>query len=116
MKAKLAPAGRASLLVGTAPIYASVLAVVFLGERLGRRRWAGSAVALGGTAVIAVSHGLGFGASALIVLAAAVLQGIFHTAQKPLLARYTSFEVTAYAMWAGTAFILPWTGSLLAAL
>ena len=76
----------------------------------------GSAVALAGTAVIAASHGLGFGASALIVLAAAVLQAIFHTAQKPLLARYTGFEVTAYAMWAGTAFILPWTGSLLRAL
>ena len=76
----------------------------------------GSAVALAGTALIAASHGLGFGASALIVLAAAVLQGIFHTAQKPLLARYTGFEVTAYAMWAGTVFILPWTGSLLRAL
>ena len=66
--------------------------------------------------VIAVSHGLGFGAAALIVLAAAVVQGIFHTAQKPLLARYTGFEVTVYAMWAGTLFILPWAGSLLRAL
>src|ERR1700677_871020 len=109
---RVVPAGTASLLVATAPVYASVLAVVFLGERPGRRRWAGSAVALAGTAVIAVSHGLGFGASALIVLAAAVLQGIFHTAQKPLLARYPSFEVTAYAMWAGTVFVLPWAGSL----
>ena len=96
---------------------ASLLAVAFLGERSSRRHrasqhWAGSAVALAGTALIAASHGLGFGASALIVLAAAVLQGVFHTAQKPLLARYTGFEVTAYAMWAGTVFILPWTGSL----
>jgi drug/metabolite transporter (DMT)-like permease len=73
-------------------------------------------VALAGTALIAVSHGLGFGVSALVVLAAAVLQGIFHTAQKPLLARYTGFEVTAYAMWAGTVFILPWAGSELRAL
>jgi drug/metabolite transporter (DMT)-like permease len=113
---RVVPAGTASLLVATAPVYASVLAVLFLGERPGPRRWAGSAVALAGTAVIAVSHGLGFGASALIVLGAAVLQGIFHTAQKPLLARYTSFEVTAYAMWAGTAFILPWAGSALRAL
>ncbi len=31
-----------------------------LGERLGRRWWAGSGVALAGTAIIAVSHGLGF--------------------------------------------------------
>ena len=113
---RVVPAGTASLLVATAPVYASLLAVAFLGERASRRRWAGSAVALAGTALIAASHGLGFGVSALIVLAAAVLQAIFHTAQKPLLARYTGFEVTAYAMWAGTVFILPWTGSLLRAL
>jgi len=110
---RVVPAGTASLLVATAPVYASLLAVAFLGERSSRRRWAGSAVALAGTALIAVSHGLGFGVSALVVLAAAVLQGVFHSAQKPLLARYTGFEVTAYAMWAGTVFILPWTGSLL---
>jgi drug/metabolite transporter (DMT)-like permease len=113
---RVVPAGTASLLVATAPVYASLMAVAFLGERSTRRRWAGSAVALAGTALIAASHGLGFGASALIVLAAAALQAIFHTAQKPLLARYTGFEVTAYAMWAGTVFILPWTGSLLRAL
>ena len=113
---RVVPAGTASLLVATAPVYASLLAVAFLGERSSRRRWAGSAVALAGTALIAASHGLGFGASALVVLGAAVLQGVFHTAQKPLLARYTGFEVTAYAMWAGTLFILPWTGSLLRAL
>jgi len=115
---RVVPAGTASLLVATAPVYASLLAVAFLGEHATRRRrasqhWAGSAVALAGTALIAASHGLGFGTSALIVLAAAVLQAIFHTAQKPLLARYTGFEVTAYAMWAGTVFVLPWTGSLL---
>jgi drug/metabolite transporter (DMT)-like permease len=113
---RVVPAGTASLLVATAPVYASLLAVAFLGERPDRRRWAGSAVALSGTAVIAASHGLGFGASALVVLGAAVLQGIFHAAQKPLLARYTGFEVTAYAIWAGTVFVLPWTGSLLRAL
>ena len=113
---RVVPAGTASLLVATAPVYSSLLAVAFLGERSSGRRWAGSAVALAGTALIAVSHGLGFGTSALIVLAAAVLQGIFHTAQKPLLARYTGFEVTAYAMWAGTVFVLPWTGSLVRAL
>jgi drug/metabolite transporter (DMT)-like permease len=113
---RVVPAGTASLLVATAPVYASVLAIMFLGEHPGRRWWAGSAVALAGTALIAVSHGLAFGTAALVVLAAAVLQGIFHTAGKPLLARYTPVEVTAYAMWAGTVFILPWAGSLLRAL
>ena len=113
---RVVPAGTASLLVATAPVYASLFASWFLGERATRRRWAGSAIAFAGSAVIAVSHGLGFGAAALIVLAAAVLQAVFHTAQKPLLTRYTGFEVTVYAMWAGTLFILPWTGSLIHAL
>ena len=113
---RVVPAGTASLLVATAPVYASLLAVWLLGERATRRRWAGSAVAFAGSALIAASHGLGFGAAALVVLAAAVLQAVFHTAQKPLLARYTGFEVTVYAMWAGTLFILPWTGALVRAL
>jgi drug/metabolite transporter (DMT)-like permease len=113
---RVVPAGTASLLVTTSSVYASVLAACFLGERHGRQWWAGSAVALAGVAVIAAAHGLRFGASALIVLAAAVVQGIYHTASKPLLARYTGFEVAAYAMWAGTAFVLPWAGSLLRAL
>ncbi|HEY2277614.1 MAG TPA: DMT family transporter [Streptosporangiaceae bacterium] len=113
---RVVPAGTASLLVATAPVYASLLAIWFLGERPTRRRWAGSAVAFAGSAVIAVSHGLGFGVAALVVLAAAVAQAIFHTAQKPLLARYSGFEVTVYAMWAGTLFIAPWTGSLVHAL
>ena len=113
---RIVPAGTASLLVATAPIYASLLATWFLGERATRRRWAGSAVAFAGSALIAASHGLGFGMAALLVLAAAVLQAVFHTASKPLLARYTGFEVTVYAMWAGTVFIAPWTGSLIRAL
>jgi drug/metabolite transporter (DMT)-like permease len=110
---RVVPAGTASLLVATTPVYASLLALCFLGERPTRRRWAGSAAALAGAAVIAVSHGLAFGAASLIVLGAAVVQAIFHTAQKPLLARYSGFEVTVYAMWGGTLFVLPWTGSLL---
>ena len=34
---RVVPAGTASLLVATAPVYASLLAVAFLGERPGRR-------------------------------------------------------------------------------
>ncbi len=37
---RVVPAGTASLLVATAPVYSSLLAVAFLGERAGRRRWA----------------------------------------------------------------------------
>ncbi len=108
--------GTASLLVATAPVYSTLLACAFLGERHSARRWAGTMIALGGTALIAARHGLGFGAGALLVLAAAIVQGVYHVACKPLLARYTSFEVTAYAMWAGTLVVLPWAPALLARL
>jgi drug/metabolite transporter (DMT)-like permease len=110
------PAGTASLLIATAPVYSALIAAALLGERSTPRRWVGSAIAFVGSAVIAASHGLGFGASALVVLAAAVAQATYHTAQKPLLARYTGLEVTAYATWSGTVFIAPWTGSALHAL
>jgi len=105
------PPGTASLLVATAPVFAGGLALCFLGERLGRWQWAGSALALAGIAVIAASHGLAFGAASLIVLAAAMVQAVYHVVSKPLLARYSSFEVTAYAMWAGTVFLLPFAGA-----
>lgn len=104
---RVVPPGTASLLVATAPVFAGGLAACFLGERLGCRQWAGSALALAGIALIAASHGLAFGTASLIVLAAAVVQAVYHVVSKPLLARYTGFEVTAYAMWAGTAFLLP---------
>ncbi len=51
---RVVPAGTASLLVATAPVYASVLAVLFLGEHPGRRWWAGSAVADGARGSMAV--------------------------------------------------------------
>lgn len=105
-------AGTASLLIATAPIYSSLLAAVLLGEHATARRWTGSAIAFAGSAVIAASHGISFGASALIVLAAAVAQAAYHTAQKPLLTRYTGFELTVYATWSGTVFVLPWSGAL----
>jgi drug/metabolite transporter (DMT)-like permease len=114
---RVVPAGTASLLVATAPIYSVLLAAALLGERPTARRCLGSLVAFAGCAVIAVSHGgVHFGAAALIVLAAAVVQGIYHTAHKPLLARYTGFEVTVYAMWAGTLLVLPWSPALVRAL
>jgi drug/metabolite transporter (DMT)-like permease len=58
---------------------------------------------------LAAAHGLAFGAASVIVLAAAVVQAVYHVVSKPLLARYSGFEVTAYAMWAATVFLLPFT-------
>ncbi|MDT7682010.1 MAG: terminal-alkyne amino-acid exporter [Pseudonocardiales bacterium] len=102
------PAGTASLLVSTAPVFSVLLAYLFLGERLGRLKLVGSAVALAGSAVIALAGGdAHYASAAWLVLAAAVVQGVYHCACKPLLRRYTGLEVACYAMWAGTLFLLP---------
>lgn len=102
------PAGTASLLITIAPVFSVLLATAFLGERLTRATVVGSVVAIAGAAVIALAHGAGgFSASALVVLAAAVVQGVYHFASKPLLARYSGVEVACYAIWTGTLFLLP---------
>ncbi len=110
-------AGTASLLVSTGPIFVALLASLTLGERLNRRERLGLAVAFAGALVIALGQGGGVTLSggALIVLAAAVSQAAFFVLQKPLLARYRPFELTAYAMWAGTLLILPLGASVPAA-
>ncbi|SRR5216683_626065 len=101
-------AGTASLLIAVAPVFSVLLATAFLGERLTRTTVLGSAIAISGAAVIAYAGGSAqVSAAALVVLAAAVVQGVYHFATKPLLKRYTGLEVACYAMWAGTLFLLP---------
>ncbi|WP_199807486.1 DMT family transporter [Streptomyces sp. NRRL F-5650] len=101
-------AGTASLLIATVPAFSVLLGSLFLQERLSRSIVAGSVVALTGAAIVSLAKGTGgFTVSALIVLAAAVVQGVYHVATKPLLRRYTGLEVATYAMVAGTVFALP---------
>jgi drug/metabolite transporter (DMT)-like permease len=104
-------AGTASLLVATSPIFAALLAVTVLHERLGRRGRLGIGIGFVGAATMAVAQGgsLRLSGDALLLLAAAVSQATFFVLQKPLLARYSGFEVTCYAMWSGALFSLPLT-------
>jgi drug/metabolite transporter (DMT)-like permease len=110
------PASTASLLVNVSPLFAALLAVTLLGERLSRRARAGLALGFGGAALVAVARGggLGFDVRALLVLGAAVAQATFFVAQKSLLGRtrLDAFDVTAWAMWLGTAMLLPFAPGL----
>ena len=103
------PAGTASLLVNTAPLFAAVLAMALLREPITTRGGVGLALGFAGAAVMALAQGGGLTPStdALLILGAAVAQAVFFVLQKPLLARYRAFEVTCYAMWAGTVLALP---------
>lgn len=97
-------AGAASLLVNTVPVLTSVLAWLFLGERLGPLGWTGMALSFFGAAIIAAAstgdHSLSPWAA--IVMVAALCQAIFFVVQKPLLTRYRPLDLTCYAIWAGT--------------
>ncbi|MFC8350772.1 DMT family transporter [Streptomyces sp. NPDC057280] len=101
-------AGTASLLIAIAPVFSVLLAGVFLSEPLTRNVVVGSVIALAGTAVVTLAEGFaGFSLASLVVLAAAVVQGVYHFASKPLLRHYSGLEVATYAMLAGTVFALP---------
>ncbi|MFI9611979.1 DMT family transporter [Streptomyces sp. NPDC052023] len=101
-------AGTASMLIAIAPVFSVLLGRTFLSERVTRTVLVGSGVAIGGSVIVALGGGsAGFSVGALVVLAAAVVQGAYHVVSKPLLRRYSGMEVATYAMVAGTVFALP---------
>ncbi|MFD7232824.1 DMT family transporter [Streptomyces sp. NPDC059881] len=101
-------AGTASMLISVAPVFSVLLGRAFLSEPVRRNVVIGSGVAIGGSLIVALGGGdAGFSVGALVVLAAAALQGVYHVVSKPLLRRYSGMEVATYAMVAGTIFALP---------
>ncbi|MFL4909873.1 DMT family transporter [Streptomyces sp. MMS24-I2-30] len=101
-------AGTASLLIAIAPVFSVLFASAFLSEPVTRNIVVGSVIAVAGTAVVTLANGFsGFSLASLVVLAAALVQGVYHFASKPLLRHYSGLEVATYAMAAGAVFALP---------
>jgi drug/metabolite transporter (DMT)-like permease len=107
-------AGAASLLIASTPIWTALLAAVALRERISLRAWLGVLVSFAGVALIASGEGEGIHLSpqALIILAAAITSGVYMVQQKHFLGRYSALEFTAYSIWSGTLFMLPFGGGL----
>jgi drug/metabolite transporter (DMT)-like permease len=103
------PAGTASLLVATSPIFTTLLAAFVLKEHVTTARWAGIALSFAGAALLAVG-GVGgrvqFSTHAVLVLVAAMSTSVYITLMKPLLGRYGALRLTTYAIWSGTFFML----------
>jgi drug/metabolite transporter (DMT)-like permease len=106
------PAGAASLLIASVPIWTAILARFWLHERLELLQWCGVLVSFGGVALIAAGEGEGIHLSpqALYILLAAITSAVYMILQKQYLNRYSALEFTAYSIWAGTALMLPWAG------
>lgn len=102
------PAGTASIIIAAAPLVSVGVARILFHERVTVVTLVGSAIALGGVAIVCLSRaGVSLSASVWIVVAAMVVQGIYHPLQRPLLRSYTGLEVATYTMVAGTAMTLP---------
>ncbi len=107
-------AGSTSFIISTAPIITALIAYAFLGERISVPGWCGMLVSLMGVSLIAFGQGdsLLFETGALFVFTAALSTSVFFVVQKPLLKKYSSFEVTSYSIWIGTLIMLPFVGGL----
>lgn len=102
------PAGTASIIVAAAPLVSVALAAGLLGERLTGLKIIGSAVALAGVALVSLTRsGFTVSSALWIVIAAMVVQGIYHPLTKPLLKKYSGLEVATYCMVGGAVMLLP---------
>lgn len=106
--------GTAALLVSTSPIIASVLAVIFLGERLTWQGWLGTGIAFAGAAVIAASAGVSLDMSGgvALVLMATLLWAAYQVVQKTVAHGYGPLELTAWPTWIATLVLVPFSAGL----
>jgi drug/metabolite transporter (DMT)-like permease len=112
------PASTAGLLLATEPVWVMLIGWAFLAERGGARAWLGSAVALGGVAVLAgpgaVTGTLGYRALAGtgLVLAGTLAFGAYTIVLRPLSQDFGAVPATAASTVVGTLPYLPFAGTL----
>ncbi len=112
------PAATAGLLLATEPVWVMIVARAFLGARAGARAWLGSAVALGGVALLAGPAALtGAGgplalAGAGLVLAGTLAFGAYTIVLRPLSQAYGAVPATAASTVVGAVPYLAFAGTL----
>ena len=98
-------AGLTSMIIGSAPIVTTLIAIIFLKERMEWFGWVGFFAGFIGVLLITLGSMEGvfhFSADLIVVFVAMVSASIFFVFQKPLFQRYGPIELTAYFTWAGT--------------
>ncbi|QHA93135.1 DMT family transporter [Bacillus sp. N1-1] len=98
-------AGTTGMLIGSAPVFTALIAVLVLHEKLGTFGWIGLGIGFIGIILITLgTSGPAFEISsgALLVLMAAIATSFFFVFQKPYFKRYKPIELAAYFTWAGT--------------
>lgn len=97
-------AGVASFIVSQMPVVLTVLAMIFLRERLSLRGWIGTIISFSGILLIASSQATGsmINGGVIYILVATVAGSVYALIQKPLLRTMHTIEFTGIAIWAGT--------------
>lgn len=98
-------AGTAGMLIGSAPIFTTIIAVIVLKERLGTIGWFGLGFGFVGILLIGIGTGdslFNISPGVFLVIIAAIATSIFFVYQKSLLLKYNPIELTAYFTWTGT--------------
>lgn len=105
---RLSP-GAASVVISMIPGVTSVLAVLRLKERIGRRAVIGLSIAFAGTLLVTLGRGheLHLEPMALLAFAAVVCSSVYFVWQKPLFARTSPLGVSAASIFTGTLGFIP---------
>jgi drug/metabolite transporter (DMT)-like permease len=108
------PAGIASFIISQTPLVTTLLAILFLGEHMKKLGVAGMLVSVIGIGLIALGeHGhIQYYLCLFYVIIAAIIGSLYAIMQKSLLKKYKVIDVTAYAIWSGTLFLLIFTPNL----
>jgi drug/metabolite transporter (DMT)-like permease len=101
--------GAAAFIVGLSPVFLVLFSALFLHERIGWKTTSGIAVSFSGASLIAFTKdgGISLEWGSLLVLISAISAAIMALLQKPLLKRYTGFEVTTYMTISGALAAVP---------
>lgn len=97
--------GTAGMIIGSSPIFTSIIAVMVLKERLGLVGWIGLSVGFTGIIIITLGTtgpSLQISEGIFLLLMSAIATSVLFVFQKPLLSRYSAIELTAYFTWIGT--------------
>lgn len=107
-------AGSASMILDSYPVFVAILSSIILKESINFVKWSGILLSFFGILIIGFGEGAGILSSngVLLVLISAISLSLFDVIQKKLLTKYTPVELTSYFIWAGTFFLLFFSGSL----
>lgn len=98
------PAGQASLLVATVPIWVALFSRFLFGERVSLWGWAGILLSFVGVLLLVFSRGLAleFTGRAALVLLAAFATSLMYLFQNPISRKYGNLSWVAWSVWLGT--------------